>query len=153
MAKRAIKRPKKKAAAKRKGVAAVEFNHAMIYTTRFSEALQFYGDVLGFQVLDTYPGMYARLKSPIGRTTLALHLVDPGQQMEARTEGVRLYFEVKGLDTVCSALQKKGVTFDQMPKDMPWGWRHAYLHDPDGHEVSLYWAGPARFRKTVMRHE
>jgi hypothetical protein len=24
---------------------------------------------------------------------------------------------------------------------MPWGWRHAYLNDPDGHEISLYWAG------------
>jgi hypothetical protein len=36
---------------------------------------------------------------------------------------------------------------------MPWGWRHAYLRDPDGHEVSLYWAGKARFKKTVMRDE
>jgi hypothetical protein len=31
---------------------------------------------------------------------------------------------------------------------MPWGWRHAYLDDPDGHEVSLYWAGRKRFQKT-----
>jgi uncharacterized glyoxalase superfamily protein PhnB len=82
---------------------------------------------------------------------MALHLVDPGQQMNARTEGVRLYFEVKALDALCAALEEKGIKFDQMPKDMPWGWRHAYLHDPDGHEVSLYWAGKARFGKTVMR--
>jgi len=34
---------------------------------------------------------------------------------------------------------------------MPWGWRHAYLNDPDGHEISLYWAGENRMRKTVMR--
>jgi hydroxymethylpyrimidine/phosphomethylpyrimidine kinase len=73
--------------------------------------------------------------------------------MNASTEGVRLYFEVKALDALCNALEKRGVKFDQMPRDMPWGWRHAYLHDPDGHEVSLYWAGTARFARTVMRRE
>ena len=34
-----------------------------------------------------------------------------------------------------------------MPKDMPWGWRHAYLNDPDGHEISLYWAEKHGSRK------
>jgi hypothetical protein len=33
---------------------------------------------------------------------------------------------------------------------MPWGWEHAYLNDPDGHEVSLYWAGDKRFRKSKI---
>jgi hypothetical protein len=33
---------------------------------------------------------------------------------------------------------------------MPWGWKHAYVNDPDGHEVSLYWAGAKRFQKTDM---
>jgi len=27
----------------------------------------------------------------------------------------------------------------------------AYLRDLDGHEISLYWAGKARLRRTVMR--
>ena len=39
----------------------------------------------------------------------------------------------------------------QLPRMMPWGWRHAYLNDPDGHEISLYWAGENRMRKTVMK--
>jgi hypothetical protein len=30
---------------------------------------------------------------------------------------------------------------------MPWGWKHAYLDDPDGHELSLYWAGKKRLQK------
>jgi len=29
--------------------------------------------------------------------------------------------------------------------------RHAYLNDPDGHEISLYWAGENRMKKTVMK--
>ena len=144
---------KKKTAARKRSGAAVEFNHAMIYTTKLTRALKFYQDALGFAVVDTYPGAYARLKSPVGGTTIALHVVDPGQTMDAKTEGLRLYFEVEGLDAFCKALAKKGVKFDQMPKDMPWGWKHAYLRDPDGHEISLYWAGTARFKKTVMRDE
>jgi hypothetical protein len=31
-----------------------------------------------------------------------------------------------------------------LPQDMPWGWRHAYLKDPDGHPLSLYRAGASR---------
>jgi hypothetical protein len=42
----------------------------------------------------------------------------------------------------------KGVVFEQMPKDMPWGWRHAYLRDPDGRQISLYSAGAKRLGKT-----
>ena len=38
----------------------------------------------------------------------------------------------------------------ELPKPMPWGWQHAYLEDPDGHEISLYWAGAARLQATRM---
>lgn len=140
----------RKAAAKKRTGPEVEFNHAMIYTTKLSRALKFYKDLLGFEVVDTYPRAYVRLKSPASATTVALHQVDPGQQMNPKTEGLRLYFEVEKLDAFCKALAKRGVKFDQMPKDMPWGWKHAYLRDPDGHEISLYWAGEARFRKTFI---
>jgi hypothetical protein len=34
---------------------------------------------------------------------------------------------------------------------MPWDWRHAYVNDPDGHEISLYWAGEHRMKKSVMK--
>jgi catechol 2,3-dioxygenase-like lactoylglutathione lyase family enzyme len=149
----ARKATKKKTGTTRKPGVALEFNHAMIYTTELPRALEFYRDLLRFEVVDAYPGAYARLKSPGGGTTIALHLVDSGQTMNAETEGIRLYFEVKGLDAFCRALEKKGVKFSQMPKDMPWGWKHAYLRDPDGHEISLYWAGRARIRKTAVSVE
>ncbi len=144
---------KPRASAARSGGAGVEFNHAMIYSSMLARALLFYRDLLGFTVVDSYPGAYARLKSPGGGTTLALHCLEEGQLMNPKSEGVRLYFEVKGLDALCKTLEGQGVVFDQGPRDMPWGWRHAYLRDPDGHEISLYWAGPARLRKTVMNRE
>ena len=36
---------------------------------------------------------------------------------------------------------------------MPWGWRHAYLNDPDGQEISLYWAGENRMKKGLEAME
>jgi catechol 2,3-dioxygenase-like lactoylglutathione lyase family enzyme len=133
----------------------LSFNHAMIYTTDLARAATFYHDLLGFEVVERYPGAYLRLKSPAGTSTIALHLVDRGQTMDARAEGLRLYFEVEELDAFCAALAKRNALFDQMPRDMPWGWRHAYLRDPDGHQISLYWAGKARFQttKTVKRRD
>ncbi len=123
----------------------------MIYTRDLARALAFYEDALGFRVVDSYPGAYARLTSPKGGTTIALHCLDAGQRMTASSEGVRLYFEVRSLDAFCKSLQERGVAFDQSPRDMPWGWRHAYLRDPDGHQLSLYWAGKARLKQTTMR--
>jgi catechol 2,3-dioxygenase-like lactoylglutathione lyase family enzyme len=127
---------------------ALEFNHAMIYTKKLARSLAFYRDLLGFRVIDEYPGAYARLVSPKGKTTIALHVLEPGQKLAAKRAGVRLYFETRALDRCCQSLKEHGVRFDQMPQDMPWGWRHAYLRDPDGHELSLYRAGAARLRKT-----
>ena len=148
-----MSKAEKKNAARKRNRAAIEFNHAMIYTVELSRALKFYQDALGFEVVDSYPGAYVRLKSPAGATTIALHAVNRGQVMDPKTEGTRLYFEVQDLDVLCKDLERKGVKFDQMPKQMPWGWKHAYLRDPDGHQISLYWAGEARFQKTVIRDE
>jgi uncharacterized glyoxalase superfamily protein PhnB len=64
---------------------------------------------------------------------------------------VRLYFEVADLDGFCRKLIQRGFYITQMPRMMEWGWRHAYLNDPDGHEISLYWAGEKRWMKSVMQ--
>jgi catechol 2,3-dioxygenase-like lactoylglutathione lyase family enzyme len=140
--------PRAKAAAR--STSKLEFNHAMIYVRRLDRALAFYRDLLGFKLVDDYPGAYARLRSPKGRTTVALHVLEPKQKLVAKTEGLRLYFEAANLDRLCADLKRRGVRFDQPPTDMPWGWRHAYLRDPDGHELSFFKAGAARLRRTTM---
>jgi catechol 2,3-dioxygenase-like lactoylglutathione lyase family enzyme len=121
----------------------MQLNHVMVYTTDLKRALAFYADALGLQVLVATPLYgYARLKFPDGAGTLALHLAEPGATVAA--DGIRLYFEVRDLDAFCDRLVARGVAVKQMPQDMPWGWRHAYVDDPDGHEISLYWAGSKR---------
>ena len=145
------KRPAPATKARRPVRAGLTFNHAMIYTADVARALAFYRDGLGFQVVDEYPGGYARLVCPGSDATIALHLLDPGMTFDPKSEGLRLYFEVKDLRRFCERLSGRGVVFDQMPQAMPWGWDHAYLRDPDGHQISLYRAGAARLKPTRMR--
>jgi len=67
-----------------------------------------------------------------------------GKQLEgSAVHGVRLYFEIRELDDFCRKLQAKGFYITQMPR--------MYLNDPDGHEISLYWASENRMKRTVMR--
>jgi catechol 2,3-dioxygenase-like lactoylglutathione lyase family enzyme len=125
----------------------LDFNHAMIYTADVGRALGFYRDQLGFEAIEVHSD-YARLKSSGGATTIALHALEKSATFDGAQERTRLYFEAESLDDFCAALVAKGVVLEQMPKDMPWGWRHAYLRDPDGRQISLYSAGQKRLNKT-----
>ena len=129
------------------------FNHAMIYAKDVNRALAFYRDLLGFKLIEDfrYDGrpVYARLRAPGGEGTIALHQAGPSASLVS--EGVRLYFEVANLDDFCRKLVQRGFYITKMPRMMEWGWRHAYLNDPDGHEISLYWAGEMRWKKSVMQ--
>ena len=131
----------------------LSFNHAMIYAKDVERAMTFYRDMLGFKLIEDfrYEGkpVYARMHAPGGDGTIALHQAGPDSPVSS--DGVRLYFEIRELDDFCRKLQQKGFYITKMPQMMPWGWRHAYLNDPDGHEISLYWAGPNRMKKTVMQ--
>ncbi len=144
---------RKKAAAAAETSQKLTFNHAMLYTKDVERSLAFYRDWMGFKLIEDfrYEGkpVYARLRAPGGDGTIALHQAGPG--VPVSSDGVRLYFEVGDLDGFCRKLQQKGFYITQLPRMMPWGWRHAYLNDPDGHEISLYWAGENRMRKTVMQ--
>ena len=108
------------------------FNHAMLYVKDVERGLTFYRDLLGFKLIEDFhyekKPVYARLRAPGGDGTIALHQVGP--ENSVLSDGVRLYFEVRGLDDFCRNLQQKGFQMTQLPRMMPWGWRHAYLDDP-----------------------
>lgn len=160
------KAPAKAASAKKPAVAPAQkpaappaddgkltFNHAMIYLKDVERGIAFYKEWLGFRLIEDFrhegKSVYARMIAPGGDGTIALHQAGPGASVAS--DGVRLYFEVRDLDGFCHKLRKRGFYFTQMPQMMPWGWRHAYLNDPEGHEISLYWAGELRMKKSVMK--
>ena len=124
----------------------IDFNHVIVYVRDVRKSLHFYEKLLHFKVIEKYDHDYVRLRSPKGRTTIALHKAS--QISPSKRKDIVLYFEARKLDEMCNELAHDGVRFSQMPKMMPWGWKHAYLEDPDGHEISLYWAGKKRFEKT-----
>jgi catechol 2,3-dioxygenase-like lactoylglutathione lyase family enzyme len=151
--------PKKARSQPTKASVAVEsegrltFNHAMVYVKDVERGLGFYRDLLGFKLIEEFryenKPVYARLRAPGGDGTIALHEAGPNDSVSG--DGVRLYFEVGELDEFCRRLQQKKFYITKLPRMMPWGWRHAYLNDPDGHEISLYWAGGNRMKKTMMK--
>ena len=155
--KRTISRPAgppgAKASATRDADGKLSFNHAMIYVKDVEQGFRFYHDLLGFKLIEDfrYEGtpVYARLRAPGGDGTIALHQAGSGASVSS--DGVRLYFEVRDLDDFCRKLQQKGFYITQLPRTMPWGWGLAYLNDPDGHEISLYWAGENRMKKAVRK--
>src|SRR5215471_8902539 len=57
------------------------FNHAMIYVKDVERGLGFYRDLLGFKLIEDFryenKPVYARLRSPGGDGTIALHQVGP----------------------------------------------------------------------------
>jgi len=66
----------------------------------------------------------------------------------APTAGRRFRFIVwngcENLDASVDKLKGEGIPFDAQPRDQPWLWREAYLHDPDGNVICLYHAGANR---------
>ena len=133
--------------------AKLSFNHAMIYVKDVERALRFYRDLLGFKLIEDFRfenrPVYARLHAPGGDGTIALHQAGPADSVSS--DGVRLYFEIRDLDDFCHKLMKEHFYITKLPAMMPWGWRHAYLNDPDGHEISLYWAGENRMKKMMKK--
>ncbi len=120
----------------------MELNHVLLYVDDVARSRAFYEGRLRFDLVAAEGG-YARLRVPGGEATVALHAVsaDPRPPWN---DGVAIYFEVDELDAYCERLEAAGVAFEQPPRDMPWGWRHAYVRDPDGHRLSLYRAGGDR---------
>lgn len=109
----------------------------VVYVRDVSRSLEFYEGRLGFKTVELGLPDYATVVDPDGETTICLHR-GSSERPATGKDGAWLYIELGGLDTVCEELAGRGVEFEQMPEDMPWGWRHAYLRDPDGQLLSLY---------------
>lgn len=84
---------------------------------------------------------YARFELPDGEATFSLHIVD-GEI--ARTNAPQIYFECDDLDAEAARLRQAGISFERGPEMQTWLWREAWLRDPAGNSVCLYFAGENR---------
>ncbi len=97
---------------------------------------------MGLQQIVDSPGAegtggYARFEAANG-VTLSIHVGD------GTAGGATAYLESGALDAWVAYLARRGVRFEQMPKDEDWGWREARLTDPAGNRLCLYQAGEYR---------
>ena len=116
----------------------MDLNQITLSTANLENAAAFY-EKLGLKRIVWSPPRYARFECMSGSSTLSLHHED-----EAQVGGVAIYFETDRLDERVVELEQAGLRFDSQPEDKSWRWREAWLKDPDGHRVCLYFAGQDR---------
>ena len=113
----------------------MRLNQITIPANGLDDSIIFYQN-LGFTLI-VKNDHYARLENPSDLSTLSLELRSGG-------DGVHVYFECDDLDSEVAALKDKGVVFDIGPSDQAWLWREAWLRDPAGNKLCLYFAGENR---------
>ena len=84
---------------------------------------------------------YARFELPDGDATLSLELTE---DVQGAANGPHVYCECDDLDARVAALRAQGIVFDSDPADQRWLWREAWLTDPAGVKLCLYYAGDNR---------
>jgi catechol 2,3-dioxygenase-like lactoylglutathione lyase family enzyme len=97
------------------------------------ESLQFYQDVLGFQL----ESREADAEPPIGSVragSLRITLVQQVETMLKRGRGVHLVLGVRDLDQFYESLQAKQIQVTA-PRDEGWGGRFVSLQDPNGYRL------------------
>ena len=112
------------------------FNQATVPARDLERSIAFY-ETLGFRLI-VKAAHYARFE--IGQATFSLHVGGT----EGAANGPHLYFECIDLDARVAELEAKGIVFDAPPVDQTWLWREAWLSDPAGNRLCLYWAGENR---------
>lgn len=114
----------------------MKLNQVTVPAADLDRSIEFYS-TLGFKLI-VKNDHYARFEIEDGETTFSLHLG------EAAGNGPCLYFECLALDACVAELKAKGIVFESDPVDQTWLWREAWLRDPAGNRLCLYFAGKNR---------
>jgi catechol 2,3-dioxygenase-like lactoylglutathione lyase family enzyme len=114
----------------------MHLNQVTVSVTDIPRSVSFY-EGLGLELI-VRAEHYARFLLGNG-ATFSVHKSD-----KPPASGTIIYFECADLDDFCQQLVEKGFVFEQEPLDQSWLWREAYLNDPDGNKICLYFAGEMR---------
>lgn len=113
----------------------MHLNQVTVSVTEMKRSITFYQG-LGLQLI-VENDHYARFLVDNG-ATFSIH------KAEHVASSTVVYFECDDLDAYCAQLQAQGFVLKQEPVDQTWLWREAYLDDPDGNSICLYFAGEMR---------
>ena len=107
----------------------------------YAASVAFYKQMGLKQIVDSPDNGYARFEAANG-VTLSIHVVVNAG--DGAAGGATGFLESGALDAWVAYLARRGVRFEQMPKDEEWGWREARLADPAGNRLCLYQAAEYR---------
>ena len=115
-------------------------SHITLLVSDIPRSKAFYG-ALGLELI-VDAAQYCRFRANLdgqGSQTLSIsHSSDPiGASCHVGFE----FTSPEALDAYAAVLQSRGLALSQHPQDRSWLWREASLHDPDGHEILLFYAG------------
>ena len=123
--------------------------HTRLLVTRFAECVRFYRDILGLTLRwgDENSG-YASFEGDAGgdpvlalfqRQEMSAAIGTSGLPLDAQSQDkVMLIFGVEDVDAEVECIRALGWPIEQEPRNFPeWGYRGAYLRDPDGTLIEL----------------
>jgi len=116
----------------------MRLNQVTVPATNIPRSVEFYTRLGLIQIVDS--DNYARFACPDGDSTFSIHQVD----QVLTPSDITVYFECDDLDAKVDLLCESGMDFKSEPTDMTWLWREARVHDPDGNEICLFYAGENR---------
>lgn len=118
----------------------MNLNQVTVPAGDLSASIAFY-QTLGLRLI-VRSDEYARFECPDGDATFSLAKRESPPAFDA--EGVHVYFECPDLDARVEALKARSILFESGPVDQGWLWREAWVKDPAGNLICLYWAGANR---------
>lgn len=116
----------------------MNLNQVTVESTDVAASVEFYKNLGLKLIVDSVP-RYARFELPDGDSTFSIHTAHENQP-----SNTIIYFECENLDEKVRELKFKGIEFLQEPTDQAWLWREAYLIDPGGNKICLFYAGENR---------
>lgn len=116
----------------------MNMNQVTLPALNIADSVSFYRKLGLLQIVDS--DEYARFECPDGDATFSLFQADESELGGSS----HVYFEHAELDALCESLKSEGFEFTQMPQDESWLWREAWLNDPSGNTICLFWAGENR---------
>ena len=117
----------------------MQLNQVTAPATDLGQSIAFY-EMLGLRLIVRSPH-YARFEMPDGEATFSLHVVEGPI---ARQNAPQIYFECDDIGAEVRRLREAGVGFERDLAEQSWLWTEAWLRDPAGNAVCLYYAGENR---------
>ena len=121
----------------------MNLNQVTIYTAKPLETAEFFTKLGLILIVDSLP-RYARFECPDGDSTLSIQQAETRPSGSVSDQNIVLYFECDDLDGEVTRLKSLRLVFDEDPTDREWLWRQAYLRDPNGNRICLFYAGKNR---------